>query len=282
MCPKSLLPTCIKVGYCGVEETRYMGFSVFGELTGKESFLAMTGLALLSRRLTREETDILDMLSVIVTSADPRIWPIKVSRLAAVFGSQTCGMAAGHLCLMRSVIGPDAIGLAAGLLCDVRRALEDTEEDEAHQTAVAAHFIENYRIVPGFGVPYRPFDQRLLVLDDEVCRRGRQALPYYRTMNALIRAMKVHRSNAPPNVALGAAAVCLDMGFDLRDLDSLGHVLVFNALFANTVEEARTPSASLALLPKECISYKGPLPRLSPRMIERRQNAAAADKETVR
>ncbi len=258
-------PIKTRVAYCGTFEYRFCGHSVFDELTGTETFLGVAALALLQRRLTTEERCLLDVMSLILTAADPRIWPLKVARLAAGFGAPEAGLAAANLCLIGSKLGPDTVHRTAAFLLEVQNAAGPLPHDEESLTAAALLTMKSHRMVPGFGVPGRSFDQRLRVLDAHLAAVHRTDLPFHQIKEAVVRAAKTHIPKAPPNVSLGLAASCLDMGFRPEDMGPLAHLLAMNAELANAVEGARNPASELQCLPDKAIRYVGPAPRTSPR-----------------
>ena len=258
-------PTVTHVAYCGLEETRYHGYSVFGDLTGNESLLGMTGLALLGRRLLSDEQEILDLLTVLLTAADPRIWPLKTARLVAVMGSAESGILAGMATLRGSRIGPETVCECAAALSRVRTLCDSDSPDDATLTDAAQQMVGEQRFIPGFGAPGRPFDQRLFVLDDHMIRLNREHLLFYRIKNAVIRAVHDRHPRAVPNITIGVAAVCLDMGLVPKDMGPLFYLLSFNSFLSNAVEAASDSPPEWVRLPESSVRYVGPSPRQSPR-----------------
>ena len=253
-----------RVAYCGVDEYRFCGHSVFGELIG-ESYLGVAALSLLNRRLDPQEQQLLDLMSVILTAADPRIWPLKAGRLVAAYGSPESGLLAANLCLIGSKMGSHSIAIAAALLVDIRADIDDEQVSSDELCDAALGVMRKYRRVPGFGVPGRRYDKRLLVLDEHIRRLKRHHRPYYETKSAVIRAARELSIRVPPNIALGAAAACLDMGFSPEDMEPLGMLFLLNAVLANAVESAREPSSEMKRLPASRVRYIGPPERQSPR-----------------
>lgn len=253
------------VAYCGMDENRFCGHSVFNSLITSESFLGMTALSLLNRRIAREEQQLLDLFSVILTAADPRIWPLKAGRLVAVYGSPESGLLASSLCLIGSKMGPQTVVASAALLQEIRSNIDFEQVTSEALCDTALTVMKKHRFVPGFGAPGRKYDKRLLVLDEHIQRLKRHDLPYYQIKTAMIGAARRLSIHAPPNISLGIAAACLDIGFEPADLGLLSFLLATNTFLANTAESAREPAADIKHIPENRVRYVGPLARQSPR-----------------
>ena len=61
----------------------------------------------------------------------------------------------------------------------------------------------------------------------------------------------------------------LDLGFDVRQVSVMGHMLILPTIVANAVEGAAQAPAILRCLPDDAIDYNGPPPRLSERAQRR-------------
>jgi hypothetical protein len=96
------LPTRVAHAEWGVN--RYFGFPV-PDLLGDETLTGLVALAVGARRLPAAEREVLDDIAVAMTLADPRIWPLKMTRLVASYGGGLAGMAKKR----RSVISPRAV-----------------------------------------------------------------------------------------------------------------------------------------------------------------------------
>ena len=77
----------------------YFGHAVAGDLLGGETFAGLMAMAAKGRRPSDEERVVLDAIAVILTSADPRIWPLKLTRLVASYGGTLAGFGAGQLAM---------------------------------------------------------------------------------------------------------------------------------------------------------------------------------------
>src|ERR1700722_8782748 len=170
-----------RVGRARWDDHRFMGHGALSELLGNETFLALTFIAATDgRRPTREERGLLDALAVSMAAADPRIWPLKITRLVAAYGGTIAGFVAGQLCTECDAIGPWVTGPAAELLLSVRDAVGLVEASEADFRAAVTRWLETHRRLSGYGVAFRADDERFLALGAHVERAGRAGLPFWR------------------------------------------------------------------------------------------------------
>ena len=109
-----------RVAHAEWGDNRFYGHSVARDLAGKETWLGLVILGILGRRLSEAERAVVDDLGVALTVADPRIWPLKVSRLVSSYGSTLTALAAGALSLEEARIGHWTTGDSARFLCTVR------------------------------------------------------------------------------------------------------------------------------------------------------------------
>src|SRR6185369_4355607 len=66
----------------------------------------LTVLSVLGRRLTSDACAVVDDVACTLTLADPRIWPLKLTRLISAYGSTLPAAAAGLLSEEDARIGP--------------------------------------------------------------------------------------------------------------------------------------------------------------------------------
>ncbi len=180
------------------DDHRYMGYGALSELLGKETFLGLTFMAATDgRRPTPEERNLLDALAVSMAAADPRIWPLKITRLVAAYGGTIAGFVAGQLCTECDAIGPWVTGPAAELLQSVRAAVGHLgASDTDFHTAVKA-WLETHRRLSGYGVAFRADDERFLALSAHVERAGRAGLPFWRLQHRLSEVLRQERGLEP-------------------------------------------------------------------------------------
>jgi hypothetical protein len=259
-----LLTQKTRSGHWGWDEHRYFGHRVFEELAGKQSLTAIVALSVLRRPLPAEDVAVLDDMAGAVTLADPRIWPLKLTRLVASYGAAIPAVAAGLLMEEGARIGPSTGVGAAEVLVQFHERIGDRVDDPAHVRAVVAEYLAEHSFVWGFGTPYRSRDERFIAFRECLRRRGRDQRPYFRTMEAVADVIRAER-NAEPNIGAAVAAMSLDMGFLPSEVGMLSAVMMQHMFFGHAVEEAAAPSALLSKLPDEYVRYRGRKPRTSPR-----------------
>lgn len=248
----------------GYEEHRYFGHAVFTELRGRESFVGLTALSVLGRRLSADACALLDEAAVCLTLADPRIWPLKLTRVVAAYGQAIPAAAAGLLIQEGARIGPWTVPKAAEALVCLGAQVGDGEVDEAHTRRTVVDYVRAQRFVWGFGTPFRKQDERLVAFRSSVARHRCDSLPHFRLFEVLAQVVESER-RARPNIAAALAAVLLDQGIEPAEIGPLAVALTQHMFFAHAVEGARQAPESLRKLPLELIDYQGSAPRQSPR-----------------
>jgi hypothetical protein len=253
------------------EDHRFRGWGALHELAGQESYLGMTALAATGRRFDAQDRAVLDDLAVILTgAADPRIWPLKITRLVGSYGGTIAGFAAGQLCTECDAIGPWVTGPAGCLLVAVASAASPGEDFAAAVRGV----LKDVRRLPGFGVAFRPHDERLLALRRRLEVHGRTRRRWWMLLERLAEVVRADRG-IEPNVAVACAATLLDMGMSPREAQTVTNFANQNTFIANAIEAADQSSATLRELPASRVRYVGREPREMPRAAVRRREADA-------
>jgi hypothetical protein len=263
--PQLTEPT--RSAYWAFDEPRYFGHRAFGELAGRETWTGLMALSIFGRRLPPELCGVLDDAVGALTLADPRIWPLKLTRVVGSYGGFLPALCAGMLMENGAHIGPWACVDAANVLQALHAEIGGREDDRAHVREILAAYRKKHRFVWGFGTPYRGRDERVITFRECMKRRGRTDLPYYRTMQAVSLAMK-EATNAEPNIGGVLASVLLDMGLSPNDVGALVVALVQHMFFAQAMESAKTPNLTVRELPPEYVTYRGREPRASPRAAQ--------------
>jgi len=256
------LPTA--TAHWGWDDHRYFGQRVFEELAGRESLTSLTVLSVLGRRLSAEQCALLDDLAVCLTLADPRIWPLKLTRVIAAHGGMTAAAAAGLLIEQDARIGPWCAAKAAEVLVELHLKLVGTGFDAEAVGAVVREYLDEHAFVWGFGTPFRKRDERLVAFRSCLERRGRRRLPFMRTFDAIASVVTRER-HAEPNIAMAMAATFLDLGLHVHEVGPLSTVLTQHMFFAHAIEGARQAPEVLQRLPDRCIEYSGRDARETPR-----------------
>ncbi len=261
----------------GWSDHRYFGFAVFGELM-KEPLSGMTALSVLGRRLSAEELAVLDEAAVALTLADPRIWPLKMTRVLASYGNTLSAAGAGMMVQEEARVGAWTGCRAAELLLEFRQQVGDQIDDRELLSDVVRRHLAKHHFVWGFGTPFRGQDERLAALCGCVERRGREKLTHWRLFRNVAQVVGCLRS-WEPNVGMGIAACFLDMGMSPREVGVTAAALMQHMFMAHAAEASVQQAPQLQKLPDERVVFAGHPPRLSPRASQRLE---AGETETVR
>jgi hypothetical protein len=259
-----MTPLTTRVGRAEWGDNLFCGYRVLAQLLGRESLWSMLSLAIGGPRLGKPEERLLDDASTAAFAGDPRIWPLKLTRLAASYGRVYPALCAGLVPMEGALVGPAAGGPAARQLVDIQRALGDRIADPGALERHVAGLLDRGIRIPGFGVPYRQRDERFDALAHRVEAHGRHQLPYWKLVRKLDEILG-RRKRLPPNIAAGTAALLLDLGYTPSQIDVFPMLFLLSAFLANAVEGARQAPAVLRELPAERVEYVGPPPRRSPR-----------------
>lgn len=261
---KELPPLPTRVGKSLWRGYYHFGWDVAEELAGQETLTGLIALAVTGRRLSDEECAVLDDIAGALTVCDPRIWPYKLIRVVTSYGNCLAGLAAGNLCISQARLGNWTTGHAAQLLQEMDDVLGHHCHDPQRLAVELANVLEEKKWLFGFGVPYRPLDERVVTLRRCMEKRGRNELHYFRLFEALTQAMRSLR-NVDPNIGLCVAAVLLDLGIKQQDISPLCSAVGQNAYLTNAVEGAAQAPEVLRQIPDDFVSYVGKGPRSSPR-----------------
>ena len=244
----------------------YFGHRALADLLERETSTGLMFMAAIGRRPTDDERELVDAMAVILTSADGRIWPLKLARLVASYGGTLAGWCAALLTMEGQRLGPWILGYAARELVELRAAVGERIDDDAAVAAEAGAFFERKRRVVGLGVPLRVHDERYVALQAWVHRKGRDAFPFWR-LQAILASHGRRAAGLAPNVGLGLAALLLDLGYTPEQIAALATFVNQNVFAANAFEAARQRSPEMLCLPEECVTYVGLPPRSSPRAL---------------
>jgi hypothetical protein len=279
-----------RVGHAEWGDNRFCGHSVARELAGGETIAGLLALAIGGRRVDPIERGLLDDIGVVASVGDPRIWPLKLVRVTASYGGCLAAVAAVNVCSEGAMVGQHGTGLAAALLLDLSRRMRAFEVFEASPDVLALDDLaledECRRLLDkkgrlfGFGVPFRERDERLDMLFERVAARGRSELPYWRLCTRVAKTVRRIRP-LEPNIGLGAAAICLDIGFTPAQIGPLVTALCSADFWANAFEGAHQAPPCLQSLPIGSVRYMGPPPISSPRAVDEERMTSAAGRTTI-
>jgi hypothetical protein len=251
-------------------ENLYFGHRTLGALLGQETLTGLVAMAVTGRRPAGHEREVLDAIAIVMSSADPRIWPLKLTRLVASFGGTLAGYGAAQLAMEGPRIGPWPTGYAARELLELRAAVGDRSDDELAICREARAFLQRKPRIVGLGVPLRALDERHVALASWIQRKGRDRLLYWRLHEALAQHARALR-NLGANIVLGVAAVLLDLGYTPLQASAVTTFLNQNVFAANAFEAAQQREPLMQKLPDESVAYVGPAPRVSPRALASRR-----------
>lgn len=254
------IPTWVARARFGDNDFR--GYVLNEQLVGRVSWTQMMVLAVGGGRLCDEDAKVIDVIASASCVADPRIWPLKATRLGGAFGSIFAAQASGALMLDGSVMESTACREASARLQALLPKAQDIHSDSALAELLAVEWPE--RFVLGFGVPGRPFDERVAGIRSGLEVLGRTDRPYWTLHERVTRIMRDVRG-MESNLVLGFSAAALDIGLEPNAIGALALASALVAVYANAVESREVDAPTLRLLSDEHIQYDGPMPRLSPR-----------------
>ena len=272
-----LVPTTI--ARAGFTDHQFCGHKLYDELVGSEAFAGLIALALgRNERLSPGDVALLDDVMAVLAVADPHIWPLKVVRLAASYGQSMVGVGAGILSLEGAFIGVHPCNAIARLLDDALRYVGDLDDRDRIEEAARRFFLSS-KTIPGFGVPFRPQDERVVKLTECVRARGCADRPYWKLFLGISEYITAERGLSP-NIGSALGAVALDLGFLPERVGLFALCTVMSTLVANAREGAEQEKDVLKELPAGRIRYRGPAARVSPRALRRTETSAARRLET--
>jgi hypothetical protein len=250
-----------RLGRAGFGDYDHFGVRVFRDLAGQTSYLGLIAFAITGRRLSAEDAAVLDDLAVSSHVPEPRVWPMKLARVAASSGRAMPGFLSASVVLDSDVLGGRVAEDAASALVELRGLLAANDDE-----STIATFVEQRKRLIGFGVPFREVDERVVSVRACLERRGRTSGAYWTVAERFWRVVK-ERRGVPANIVGATAAICLDLGFEPREIAPMAAILLQPTLLANAVAGAVESPEQLRCLPDEDIRYVGPARRQSPRAL---------------
>lgn len=252
--------TCIytRVGHTGAEELRFYGRRVFRDLLGTTTAMQMLVCGITGRILDDEDMHVFDDIITAMSSADPRLWPFKITRLACAYGSAAAGMGATFVASQGAIFGVNRFQEIAEVLVDLHRRVAANELDDDGVLEVLRQG------TVGFGILYGRYDARFDALAGQAAKRGRDQLPFMRTALRAVHIARTHLG-VEPHVFVAIAALCLDMNLSAYQVGMLGMLPLFHDGLANAVEGALQKPLALQSLEPGIVRYVGRAPRVSQR-----------------
>jgi hypothetical protein len=250
-------------------EHAFRGYGLFRDLMSKASTSGMLALSLSGRRLSDAECAFVDEILVSLTVADPRIWPLKIGRIVGSYGRFIPAFAAGYLSIDGASVGPGPCGAASRVLREVFDAAAGRGDEPGAVERALRERVAPMSRLPGFGVPFRPVDERVVALGACVRARGRDRGTYWVLFEAMADFVRRERK-LEPNIDAAVAAALLDLGFEGDVLEAMAAMLFVMTFLANAMEASSEPAAILRELPRDRVDYVGRPARESPRALSKR------------
>lgn len=248
-------PIVTRVAHTGADELRFHGHKVFAELLGRSSTGQMLMLGVSGLVLDASQMAVIDDIVTAMSSADPRLWPFKVTRLASSHGNFAYGVGATLVAGEGGMYGSNRLAQTAAWLQTAVRGIDvDAISDDELEQLIG-------QPGAGFGVLYRARDERFEAL---LRLRKDRAGAHTRFCASAARVAR-ERKQSEAHVYLIVAALCLDIGLGLDAIAALGVIFLFHDALANAVEGARQAPAHLQRLPETSVEYRGKEPRTSRR-----------------
>ena len=248
-------PILTRVAHTGADELRLRGWRVFASLLGNATVAQLVVLGIDGKLLAPDDARLVDDVVAAMSSADPRLWPFKITRLAAAHGVVSYAVAA-------SLVAAEGGMYGSNRLLDTARWLRALSELAAPSDADIRHALDGNR--SGFGVLYRARDERFDALVRQLHARGVAERKHAALCTRIVRVAR-EQLGQEPHAYLAIAAIALDLGLSDRAVGMLGLLPFFHDSLANASEGAEQAPASLRELPDACVDYRGPVPRVSPR-----------------
>jgi hypothetical protein len=252
------------VGRADYGDNRFCGRSVNRELAGRASFWQLLSIAVGHPGISTTDSDVLDALSSCCCAADPRIWPLKLGRLAAAFGDRVAGLCA-------TFSGATGLyGPRTTVRCGrwIEHALGDVGpsfSSDDIRTYIDKQIDAGASLSLAFGVPHREQDERVVALVDYLTIRGRLEHTAWRFL-AIAAEHMLRSQQKPINIAAAAAATMLDIGFAPRQMELISYAVLLPAIAANMQEGGDEPSSLLQVVDPAKVRYVGRPARGSERL----------------
>jgi len=195
--------------------------------------------------------------------ADPRIWPLKISRVLSSYGNAIPALCGGNVFLEGARVGPVAARESADALASFVATYPEPWEGGDLEKELLRRLERGERLA-GYGVAFRRLDERVEVVDRIVREEEREAGLHWRCSLA-VEAILAKGRVLPRNVVSASAAALLDCGFTSRQIGLLMWYYFVPTFMANAMEGAEQAPEMLRELPAEAVEYVGPAPRRSGR-----------------
>lgn len=253
-------PVRTRIGWADFGDYEHFGVRLHRDLVGRISYVGLAAFALTGRRLAPEDVAVLDDITASAHVPEPRVWPMKLTRLVGSLGRPITGYLAGSVVLDGDFIGASAIERGAVLILEAEAAVAGS----ADRPAALRAYVRSRDPWPGMGVHQRNVDERVTSIAACLERRGLATRRFWSVANELWAAVR-DELGLDPNVFDAVAAACLDLALSPPQIGALAALLLQPQFLAHAFEGATDRAPALLHLPDECVRYVGPAPRESPR-----------------
>lgn len=235
-----------RVGLAVHGDNMFRGHSVRHELVGARSFWQMLSLSLGGPELTAFQCEALDAMTSSATAADPRIWPLKVTRVAGAYGGMWSALCSTFIMGDGSSVGCNPCGPAAVCFQRIQELLEEQGEDTDIAGVLEQVRLEQGGRWAGFGVPGRAEDERFLAVNEWFEQHCPENYPttYWNVLQRM-RPIMIDSYALQLNLVTCVTALLLDMGFDASQVVVMAFFTVMPCYIANAYEATSEPESML-------------------------------------
>ncbi|MEP7123375.1 MAG: hypothetical protein ABJE95_20785 [Byssovorax sp.] len=252
-----------RAGHIAYGRNRFCGADVFDELAAQVVTPGdLLARALGARALDEDDRELLRCAALALTSPDPRVWPLKLTRVLASYGNVFAGFYGAQLASATQKMGPNSGTGAAQALAWLLDQIRDDDDDEAFARKLDSYLAQVGRI-GGFGVPFRDEDERQVALTRLL---EHHPITRRRPWQMHLRMARVMRAahGLQVNVVLPLVAIALDLGIAPRRAGLWMSLTMAHTFAAHAVEALDHDAPFLRELPVASIDYRGRAPRQSP------------------
>lgn len=197
---------------------------------------------------------LVESIWVISTSfPDPRLWP---NRIATFCGStrSTCmlGLSAGVAASEASIYG---LRPMVGAYYFFTKAIEHVD-DESKLEEFILSYLKKYKVIPGYGRPLSPEDERIAPLFERTKALGFADGKYVK-LSFTVDRLLFKRKKMKMNVAALSAAIAGDVGLSIREYYYLASLAFTGGMFSPMIDAFEKPEGTFFPLRVSRINYTG-------------------------
>lgn len=258
--PTLTLPT--SVARAGLHDHKLQGWNVFADLDGEHHY-SLLSIYLSGRKLDPQSCTILDKIAQVCAVADPRIWPLKVTRLISAYGRYLPAIAAAQVFLPEVNLGPAVIAKTASQFLKIQQTVGKSIHTENIEKALL-ELLNTQTTLLGWGVPARNHDERYHELKAWYQLHGHINRYFWRLLMEMEPTLQKVKG-LKPNASAIISAILLDLDFSPEQANIFMLSFLYSAFLTNALEGANQQPAILRKLPANTTVYRGTSPKVSPR-----------------